>query len=295
MSNTDLVIAERSRDIGDFLVGRLIPFRKKRMVGPFIFVDHMGPSEIGPGSYLDIDQHPHYGLATLTFLLEGEIEHRDSLGTQRIIRPASVNWMIAGKGVSHTERTPIALRRGQNSRLHGYQIWVALPKEKEAMEPSFHHFDAQDLPHWQDGDAEYRLVAGKAFGQQSPVPVQSDLFLVQVKAEKEHRMQIDGAVKGELAVCVVEGSVRACDQEVAAGNLLVAKEKNRCDLHLAPGTLVLLFGGTPFPEGREIYWNFVASDRDQINEVKKRWVERDFPMVPNDNSYVPLPGQRSGS
>lgn len=293
MSNTDLIIAERSRDIGDFLVGRLIPFRKKRMVGPFIFIDHMGPSRIGPGAYLDVDQHPHIGLATLTFLLEGEIEHRDSLGTEQVIRPGSVNWMIAGSGVTHTERTPANLRQGQDSTLHGYQIWVALPKGKEEVAPSFHHFAAQDLPHWQEEGAQYRLVAGEAFGHRSPVPVHSELFMVQIDAKEVHHVAVDGALKGELAVCVVKGSVDACGQKVEAGHLLVAKEEGRCDLLLAPGTQVLLFGGQAFPEPREIYWNFVASDKATIEEAKQRWVDKKFPSVPNDSSYVPMPGQKT--
>ena len=140
MSNIGLIIAERSRDIGDFLVGRLIPFRKKRMIGPFIFIDHMGPVNLGPERYLDVDQHPHIGLATLTYMLEGEIMHEDSLGTKQRITPGSVNWMIAGKGVSHTERTPADLRDGRNLVAHGYQIWVALPKDLENTDPKFYHF-----------------------------------------------------------------------------------------------------------------------------------------------------------
>ncbi|MGB3464347.1 MAG: pirin family protein, partial [Cyclobacteriaceae bacterium] len=142
MSNTDLIIEERSRDIGDFLVGRLIPFCKKRMVGPFIFIDHMGPSEIGNGKYLDVDQHPHIGLSTLTYMLSGELLHQDSIGTSQLITPGSVNWMSAGKGVTHTERTPKNLRDGSRFTMHGYQIWVALPKALEEMSPEFHHIPA---------------------------------------------------------------------------------------------------------------------------------------------------------
>ena len=139
MSNTGMIIEERSRDIGDFLVGRLIPFRKKRMVGPFIFIDHMGPSKVGNGKYLDVGQHPHIGLSTLTYLMEGTILHRDSIGSVQKIEPGSVNWMTAGSGVVHTERTPTELRDGSTHTLHGYQIWVALPKEYEETTPSFHH------------------------------------------------------------------------------------------------------------------------------------------------------------
>ena len=150
MSNIGMIIEERSRDIGDFLVGRLIPFRKKRMIGPFIFIDHMGPTKLGPNKYMDVDQHPHTGLSTLTFMLEGEIMHEDSLGTKQRIKPGSVNWMTAGKGVTHTERTPEDLRNGNTFVAHGYQIWVALPKELEDMAPEFHHIEEKDIPRWTD-------------------------------------------------------------------------------------------------------------------------------------------------
>ena len=152
-----MIIEERSRDIGDFLVGMLIPFRKKRMIGPFIFIDHMGPTQLGPSKYMDVDQHPHIGLATLTYMLEGELIHEDSLGTHQRITPGSVNWMIAGKGVSHTERTPPDLRNGKKFTAHGYQIWVALPKAKEGMPPEFHHMPAETLPKWQDGPAQFHI------------------------------------------------------------------------------------------------------------------------------------------
>ena len=180
MSNIGMIIEERSRDIGDFLVGRLLPFRKKRMIGPFIFIDHMGPTRLGPKKYMDVDQHPHIGLSTLTFMLEGELMHEDSLGTQQLIRPGSVNWMTAGKGVSHTERTPEHLRNGKTFTAHGYQIWVALPKHLEDMEPEFHHIEATDLPKWKEGDAEFTLVAGEGYGRRSPVPVHSPLFMVEI-------------------------------------------------------------------------------------------------------------------
>src|SRR5690606_16571634 len=154
MSNIGLIIEERTRDIGDFLVGRLLPFRKKRMVGPFIFIDHMGPEILGNGKYMDVGRHPHIGLSTLTFLLEGEIMHKDSIGTEQRIAPGSVNWMVAGRGVTHTERTPQDLR-DKTFTVHGYQIWVALPKNQEDIDPEFYHFDASELPQWQDGSASF--------------------------------------------------------------------------------------------------------------------------------------------
>jgi len=220
MSNIGLIIEERSRDIGDFLVGRLIPFRKKRMIGPFIFIDHMGPTKLGPEKYMDVDQHPHMGLSTLTFMLEGEINHEDSLGTHQRIKPGSVNWMTAGKGVTHTERTPQDLRNGNTFTAHGYQIWVALPKELEDMEPQFHHIDGEDIPKWTDGSTEFKLVAGEGYGKKSPVPVYSNLFMVEVMAKEAYSLNVNGNLKGEIGICIVEGGIEACGETVAVAQIL---------------------------------------------------------------------------
>lgn len=289
MSNTDLIIEERSRDIGDFLVGRLIPFRKKRMVGPFIFIDHMGPTQIGNGKYMDVDQHPHIGLSTLTYMLEGEIVHQDSVGSDQLITPGSVNWMTAGRGVTHTERTPANRRNGDISTVHGYQIWVAIPKELEDVEPSFHHIEAGELPQWKDGGASFKLVAGKGYGRTSAVPVHSNLFMVEVKCEEDYELDISNQLEGEIGICIVEGSIQACDNYVEAGNMLVSKIDNQCALTMKAGTHLLLFGGEPFEEERHIYWNFVATSKERIERAKERWRNKEFPQVPNDITYVPLP------
>lgn len=289
MSNTDLIIEERSRDIGDFLVGRLIPFRKKRMVGPFIFIDHMGPSQIGPEKYLDVDQHPHIGLSTLTYLLEGEIIHKDSLGTHQRIKPGSVNWMVAGKGVTHTERTPVDLRNGQSHIVHGYQIWVALPKALENTTPEFHHIEAEDLPQWKDSSATFKLIAGKGFGKVSPVPVHSDLFMIEVMTDQTYELKIDGQLDGEIGICVVEGGIQACEHSVEAGNLLVSKAQNACSLTLRENTRIFLFGGEPFPERRYIDWNWVSAEKATIEKAKNDWKAKVFPRVSGDNTYVPFP------
>lgn len=289
MSNTDLIIEERSRDIGDFLVGRLIPFRKKRMVGPFIFIDHMGPEKLGPEKYMDVDQHPHIGLATLTYLLEGEIMHRDSIGTEQRIRPGSVNLMVAGKGVTHTERTPEDKRKGNVFTMHGYQIWIALPRAVEDMAPEFYHISGEELPAWTANGADFTLVAGKGFGKVSPVPTHSDLFMVSVKAGESFGLDIAGNLEGEIGICIVTGKVKACDQEVGAGNMLVSKLDNQCALEVEKGTHLLLFGGAPLEEERHIYWNFVSSDSQTIEKAKRDWEEKRFPKVAGDNTYVPLP------
>ncbi len=289
MSNQGLIIEERSRDIGDFLVGRLIPFRKKRMVGPFIFIDHMGPTTIKKGHYMDVDQHPHIGLSTLTYMLEGELMHKDSIGTNQRISPGSVNWMVAGKGVTHTERTPNDLRNGLEFKAHGYQIWVALPKELEEIKPEFHHIDNKDLPYWTDDETSFRLIAGRGYGKESPLPVHSELFMVDVTAKSRYTLKIKGELQGEIGICIVKGAIEACDDRIEAGNMLVSKTEDSCTIILEPNTHVILFGGLPFPEERHIYWNFVSTSPEKIETAKQLWKNREFPKVTDDNTYVPLP------
>lgn len=289
MSNTGLIIEERSRDIGDFLVGRLIPFRKKRMVGPFIFIDHMGPSVIKPGHYMDIGQHPHIGLSTLTYLLEGEIMHRDTLGTQQLVSPGSVGWMTAGSGIVHTERTPEHLRNGNEYPIHGYQIWVALPKALEKMRPRFSYTPAKDLPTWHEANLDYKLVAGEGFGHKSPVPVHSNLFMVEVKSKRGGDLKVEGQLSGEIGVCIVEGYIRACSEKIGSGNMLVSKEEDICHITLGENSHVLLFGGESFPEERHIFWNFVATEPATIEEAKQLWKDKKFEMVPGESGYIPLP------
>lgn len=292
MSNTDLIIEERSRDIGDFLVGRLLPFRKKKMVGPFIFVDHMGPASLGPKKYADVDQHPHIGLSTLTYLLEGEMMHQDSIGTEQRIKPGAVNWMTAGSGVTHTERTPKDLRNGETFVMHGYQIWVALPKDLEEMTPEFAHLRAEELPVWSDEGAEFRLIAGEGFGRKSPLPVYSPMFMVELKASETYSLNIDGQVKGEIGVVIIKGGVTACDLAISEGNMLVSKSEDICNLDLEPGTHLFILGGEPFPERRYIDWNFVSHSRERIEKAKADWQAKNFPKVAGDNTYIPLPNLR---
>lgn len=289
MSNTGLIIEERSRDIGDFLVGRLIPFRKKRMVGPFIFIDHMGPSIIKPNHYLDIGQHPHIGLSTLTYLLEGEIEHRDTLGTKQLVEAGAVGWMTAGKGIVHTERTPEKLRDGREFTMHGYQIWVALPKAQEHIDPQFSYTEPKSLPSWSENDLSFKLVAGKGFGKESPVPVFSELFMVDVQSRKKSTLNIAGQLKGEIGVCIVEGYIEACDERIEKGNMLVSKEEDICSIVMGENSHVLLFGGEAFPEERFIFWNFVSSDKQRLEQAKEDWMAKKFKLMDDDDSYIPLP------
>jgi redox-sensitive bicupin YhaK (pirin superfamily) len=289
MSNTALIIDERSRDIGDFLVGRLLPFRKKRMVGPFIFIDHMGPETVGNGKYIDVDRHPHIGLCTLTFLLEGGIMHRDSLGTEQLITPGSVNLMVAGSGVTHTERTPEEWRDGPTHTLNGYQIWIALPKSHESTAPLFQHVGADELPAWTDNGAHFKLIAGKAFNRISPVITYSLLFMLEVTTPNETVLDFGGKLPGEVGITVVRGAIHACEERIPEGNMLVAKSEDTCRITAEAGTHLLLFGGEPLPEERHIYWNFVGSSREAIEKAKSDWEADRFPSIPGDTSYVPLP------
>ena len=288
MSNPGLIIEERSRDIGDFLVGRLIPFRKKRMVGPFIFIDHMGPSTLSKGRYMDIDPHPHIGLCTLTYLFDGEILHRDSMGSEQIVKPGDVNLMTAGKGVTHTERTPDYLRNGEKHLMHGYQIWIALPQELETMEPEFFHVEAQELPRWESAGIEFILVSGETHGRKSPVPFYSAHYMLNLKCQAGSTLLIDD-FEDETGLVVVSGTISACGEQIGEGSMLVAKNTDNCSIQVESSSHLLIFGGQPFPEPRHIYWNFVATDKVLIEEAKEKWRNKKFPEVINDSGYIPLP------
>ena len=291
MSNIGLIIEERAADIGNFLVGRLLPFREKRAVGPFVFLDHMGPAKLKDYQNLDVPPHPHIGLSTLTYLFEGSILHRDSIGTEMEITPGAVNWMTAGKGVVHSERTPEYLRTTDKS-LHGLQIWVALPKEKENIEPSFAHVEAKDIPEWQQDSVTIKLIAGEAFGKKSPVPVYSPLYLIEIKSTAPARLNIGKDLFGESALYILEGEIKNDGNTYASKQILVAKESSLCEFEMSENSTVYIFGGTPFPEEHFIFWNFVHSDKAIIEKAKQDWINQIFPKVPNETEFVPLPQPR---
>lgn len=286
------LVEERSRDIGKFLVGRLLPFAKKRQVGPFTFIDHMGPAEVGPGMYMDVDQHPHIGLSTLTYLLEGQIEHRDSTDALHVVGPGDVGFMTAGRGVTHTERTPAQLRDGTTHNMHGYQIWVAMPTDKEEMAPTFQYLKADQLPRKSVGGLDIILAAGEGFGMVSPLKIHSPLFMVDVYAAEAHNLEIAGHLRGEIAIVVVSGSVTSEDETIHPGQMLISKTEDECAVQLAAKTRVLLFGGEPFPEERLLFWNFVSHSAERLEQAKDDWHNKRFPKVPGDDTYVPLPGDK---
>jgi len=288
MSNIDFIREETAANIGNFMVGRLLPFRQKRSIGPFVFIDHMGPACLADHENLDVGPHPHIGLSTLTYLFDGSIFHRDSLGTAMEIKPGAVNWMTAGKGVVHSERTPEYLRQ-KDKYLHGLQIWVALPKDLEFMEPEFHHTEASDIPTWKDGDVSYKLIAGEAFGKKSPVPVYSKLYMIEVKTEKDALIDIRGELYGESGLYILEGEVDSNGFNYGPKQILITLDAHLCTFEMKAETTVYIFGGEPFPEERFISWNFVASDKSTIDEAKEKWINHEFPKVPGDDGYVPLP------
>ncbi|TDE10216.1 pirin family protein [Dyadobacter psychrotolerans] len=292
MSNINMIIEERPADIGNFLVGRLLPFRGKRKVGPFIFIDHMGPANLKEFQNIDIGPHPHIGLSTLTYLFEGAIMHKDTLGNNIEIKPGQVNWMTAGKGIVHSERTPEYLRHS-DKKLHGLQIWVALPRELEEMEPDFFHAETDQIPEWQQDGVNYKLIAGSAFDQNSPVPVYSNLYFLEIKSTVEQRVNIGSDLFGEAGLYILEGSIESEGITYEPKRILVSKDSQLCEFVMHANTTIYIFGGDPFPEERLIYWNFVSTNRDLIEAAKLNWQQQNFPVIEGETGFIPLPDSGS--
>ncbi|RXK61947.1 pirin family protein [Lacibacter luteus] len=292
MSNINLIIEERAANIGKFMVGRLLPFREKRMVGPFIFIDHMGPVQMNERENMDVMPHPHIGLSTLTFLFEGSIMHRDTLGTAIEIKPGAVNWMTAGKGIVHSERTPEYLRHSTKT-MHGLQIWVALPKELELMEPEFYHINEEDIPAWADGGLQYKLVAGEACGHQSPVPVYSKLYMLEIKSTTQQTVKIGSELYGESGLYILKGGIESDGNSFGPKQLLVAKDSTLCEFTIEANSTIYIFGGEPFAEERFIDWNFVATSKEIIEAAKQKWIAQQFDKIKGDETeFVPYPAPK---
>ena len=289
MANNKLLINERQADLGSFMVGRLLPFRKKRQVGPFTFIDHMGPTTLGKGIYADVDQHPHIGLSTLTYLFEGAVEHRDSMGSVQVIHAGDVGFMTSGKGCTHTERTPQYKRGDEEFTMHGYQIWVALPKDLEEMEPRFDYYPSDEIPCWKEGSLEIKLVAGNAFGRSAPLQGYSPLYMVDIYAEKANTLDLRGHLKGEVAFVIVKGAISDQGEKVEAGQMLISKTDEACEISLDDDTQLLLFGGDPLTDEPRLMWNFVSHDKERLKQAKQDWIDRKFPKVPGDETYIPFP------
>lgn len=284
----ELVIEPRRRDLDGLSVERVLPSIQRRMVGPFIFLDHIGPTVLQPPLALDVRPHPHIGLATVTYLLDGEILHRDSLGSAQVIRPGAVNWMTAGSGIVHSERTPPSLRRSATP-LHAVQLWVALPREHEEKPPSFHHHPADTLPVQQHHGEVIRILAGEAFGERAPVQTLSPLFLAEVALPAGALLPIPGG-HPERGAYLIDGALEAGASCLEAGQLAVLRAGVTPTLVAARPSRVMLLGGEPFGERRHAWWNFVSTSRERIERAKADWVEGRFAKVPGDDiEFTPLP------
>lgn len=289
MSNINLIIEERAADIGNFLVGRLLPFRQKRMVGPFIFIDHMGPVKLNERNNFDVLPHPHIGLSTLTFLFEGSIMHRDSIGNAVEITPGAVNLMTAGKGIVHSERTPEYLRHSEK-HLHGLQIWIALPKHLEEMNPEFFHVSEKEIPTWEQNGIQFKLIAGEAFNRKSGVPVYSKLYMIEIKSKSKQKLTIGEHLYGESGLYILEGGVESGGNVYGPKQMLVTKDGHLCEFTIHEKSTLYIFGGDPFPEERFIDWNFVSSSKEKIEEAKQKWKIQSFEKIEGDETdYIPYP------
>lgn len=293
MTKIDLVIPPREKDLGELVVRRILPYATHRMVGPFIFFDHMGPADFPAHQGMNVRPHPHIGLATVTYLFEGKIRHRDSLGSDQLIEPGAINWMVAGKGIVHSERAPEECKQGP-TRLNGIQCWVALPEEDEDIVPSFFHYPAKTIPEFMVGDVKLRLLLGRAYDHVSPVKVHSDLFYLEVEMPKGSSLLFPADGR-ELAAYVVEGAVRCDDTEINSCKMAVLSSGEDLTLEALENSKVMLLGGKPVGS-RHIYWNFVSSSKDKIENAKRVWHQGPqsssshfHPIPGDDKEFIPLP------
>ena len=285
----DSVILPRAHDIGGFEVRRALPAAQRQMVGPFIFFDQMGPGEFLSGKGLDVRPHPHIGLSTVTYLFEGAIQHRDSLGTDQPIEPGDVNWMTAGQGITHSERTALPSRAHSN-RLFGIQSWAALPRAHEETAPSFVHHPAATLPVIEDAGARLRLIAGQGWGLQAPVTTPSALFYADAVLQPGAALPMPDDHE-ERGAYVVSGSVEVAGTAFDAGRMLLFRAKDAIALRAGPGgARLLLLGGAAMDGPRHLFWNFVSSSAERIEQAKADWKAGRFATVPGDDKeFIPLP------
>ncbi len=282
-----VLLNPRPRDIGSFEVRRVLPDARRRTVGPFVFFDHMGPVQFPPGKGIDVRPHPHIGLATLTYLFEGAIMHRDSLGVEQLIEPGAVNWMVAGKGIVHSERTADA-HRDIEMQMEGIQIWIGLPSADEDCEPSFTHHRADKLPQFARNGVLYRLIAGEAFGEKAPVNVFSPMFYLHAEVPEGAALELpdDGS---ERAVYVVNGSLTIDGSPCEPGQMAVLEDGATPSIVAGAAARVMLIGGAPLDGKRHLWWNLVSSDPAKIEAAKKQWKAGGFESVPGDDEFIPLP------
>jgi redox-sensitive bicupin YhaK (pirin superfamily) len=288
------VLEPRERDLGDgFLVRRVLPARAQRAVGPFIFFDHFGPTSMPPGRGLDVRPHPHVNLATVTYLFDGEIDHRDNLGSFQTIRPGEINWMTAGRGIVHSERTPAAAR-ARGATVHGLQLWVGLPREHEETAPAFHNYSAGVLPVVHQPGATLRVLAGEAFGARSPVHTLSRVVYLDMALEPGAAITLPAAL-GDRGVYVISGDVSCGGATFSPARMVVLTPGVDARVGSPGGARFVVVGGEPFPEPRHLWWNFASSSEARIEAAKRDWIERrgdpkgPFPLVPGDeDEFIPI-------
>jgi len=284
----ETVIIPRVRDLGGFEVRRALPSKQRQMVGPFIFFDQAGPAELITGKGIDVRPHPHIGLATVTYLFDGEMRHLDSLGTEQAIRPGDVNWMTAGKGIVHSERSP-GPERAKGARLFGIQSWVALPKDQEESDPGFFHHDQATLPTLDDEGKQVRVIAGSLYGLTSPVKTATDMFYADVAIRTGSKIPLP-ADHEERAVYIVNGDIEIAGDRFEAGRLLVFRPGDEITITAHQDTRLMLLGGEPMDGPRHLWWNFVSSSRERIAQAKEDWKQKRFDTVPGDEEeFTPLP------
>jgi redox-sensitive bicupin YhaK (pirin superfamily) len=281
-----MIIRSAPKDLGGFTVRRALPNRELRGLGPFVFVDHMGPSTFPPAGGISVRPHPHIGLATVTYLYEGEILHRDSVGSEAVIRPGAINWMTAGRGIAHSERmTPKSMAEG--GALHGLQLWVALPEADQEIEPGFRHYPADELPTVTEDGIVARVLVGEAMGKRSPVETRSAILFVDVRAEAGATFAVPEAA--ERGVYVAEGVARVGD-EVVEGPCLVVLQPGPAKVTTESAARLAVLGGDALDGPRHIWWNFVSTSQDRIEQAKRDWKEGRFAEVPGDEEeFIPLP------
>lgn len=281
MSSVELVIPPREKDLGGFKVQRLLPYAKHRMVGPFIFLDHMGPAEFSANEGIDVRPHPHIGLATVTYLFEGELFHRDSLGSAQAITRGAVNWMTAGFGIVHSERT-VEPEKSRPHRTHGVQSWVALPREFEEMTPEFHHHTAESLPELITNGVRLKIISGRAYGLEAPVKTYSPLFYMEAFMGQGHTITLPKEYK-ERALYLISGKLKIGNTPIEALQMPVFTNQDPVIVEALEPSHLLLLGGDPLSEPRFIDWNFVSSSPERLEQAKLDWKEGRFSKVPGDD------------
>lgn len=290
----NMIIEPRTRDLGGFTVGRVLPYAKRRTVGPFIFFDEMGPADFKPGTGIDVRPHPHIGLATVTYLFDGEIRHKDNLGYDQVIRPGDVNWMIAGRGIVHSERTDEEPRKN-GQKMHGIQSWFALPQANEETAPEFHHHPKSSLPVIERDGLRMRVIAGSAFGETSPAKTFSPMFYIGAEAKPGATIPLPDEYE-ERAIYILSGAVTVDGERYESGRMLVFDTSVTPDISAAEPTRLMLLGGAPIGE-RFIWWNLVSSNKERIEKAKADWTSSAaqnfkgaiFSLPPDETEHIPLP------